>query len=65
MNKNLALFLLLVIGVLAVAGFSDISVVNATKDATNKTTIECIEKPTICKQRYDYLKLGEKLGENK
>jgi hypothetical protein len=33
------------------------------KNATNKTTIECVEKPEKCKQRYEYLKLREKLGE--
>jgi len=35
----------------------------ARKEATNQTTIECIEKPELCKQRYEYLKLREKLGE--
>jgi hypothetical protein len=34
------------------------------KEATNETTIECIEKPNICKDRYEYLKLREKLQEN-
>ena len=34
------------------------------KEAKNQTTIECIEKPELCKQRYEYLKLREKLGEN-
>jgi hypothetical protein len=34
------------------------------KEATNQTTIECIEKPEKCKERYEYLKLREKLGEN-
>ena len=33
------------------------------KNATNKTTIECVEKSEKCKQRYEYLKLREKLGE--
>ena len=35
----------------------------ARKEAINQTTIECIEKPEKCKQRYEYLKLREKLGE--
>jgi hypothetical protein len=35
------------------------------KEAINQTTIECIEKPNVCKLRYEYLKLGKKLGENK
>jgi hypothetical protein len=34
------------------------------KEAINQTTIECIEKPNVCKDRYEYLKLGEKLQEN-
>ena len=34
------------------------------KEATNQTTIECVETPEKCKQRYEYLKLREKLGEN-
>ncbi len=29
--------------------------------AVNQTTVECIEKPNICKDRYEYIKLGEKL----
>ncbi len=37
-------------------------VVNSEKTkATNNTTIECIETPNVCKDRYEYLKLGEKL----
>lgn len=34
------------------------------KEAKNQTTIECIEKPELCKQRYEFIKLREKLGEN-
>ena len=37
---------------------------NKNKDATNETTIECVEKPNICKDRYEFIKLGEKLQEN-
>ena len=36
---------------------------DGAKNATNQTTIECIETPEKCKQRYAYLKLREKLGE--
>jgi len=36
----------------------------AKKDAINEITIECVEKPNVCKERYEYIKLGEKLGEN-
>lgn len=35
-----------------------------TEKAVNKTTVECIEKPNICKMRYEYMKLGDKLAEN-
>lgn len=31
------------------------------KVIVNQTTIECIEKPNVCKDRYQYMKLGEKL----
>ncbi len=34
-----------------------------TEKAVNQTTVECIEKPNICKDRYEYIKLGEKLTE--
>ena len=36
----------------------------ARKEAKNETTIECIETPEKCKDRYEYIKLGEKLAEN-
>ena len=36
---------------------------SGAKTATNQTTIECIETPEKCNQRYEYLKLREKLGE--
>jgi hypothetical protein len=36
-----------------------------TTKAVNKTTIECIEKPNICKDRYEYIKLGDKLDKIK
>ncbi len=32
-----------------------------TTKAVNRTTIECIEKPNICKMRYEYMKLGNQL----
>lgn len=37
---------------------------SGAKEATNQTTIECIEKPELCKQRYEFIKLRKKLGEN-
>jgi hypothetical protein len=46
-------------------GFYNMGAFYGNKEGTNKTTIECIEKPNVCKERYEYLKLGEKLGENK
>ena len=34
---------------------------NETEKAVNRTTVECIETPDICKMRYEYMKLGDKL----
>jgi hypothetical protein len=36
-------------------------VIHETENAVNNTTVECIEKPDICKMRYEYMKLGDKL----
>jgi hypothetical protein len=58
-------FLFILIFIFSSVGFLNVGAHFATKDATNETTIECIEKPNVCKERYEYLKLGEKLGENK
>jgi hypothetical protein len=44
-------------------GFLNMGSYFGAKNATNETTIECVEKPQKCKQRYEYLKLREKLGE--
>jgi hypothetical protein len=33
-------------------------------ESINEITIECIEKPNVCKDRYEFIKLGEKLQEN-
>ena len=44
-------------------GFPNMGAFFGAKEATNQTTIECVEKPEKCKQRYEYLKLREKLGE--
>ena len=44
-------------------GFLNMGSYFVAKNATNQTTIECIETPEKCKQRYEYLKLREKLGE--
>ena len=44
-------------------GFLNMGAYFGAKNATTQTTIECIEKPEKCKQRYEYLKLREKLGE--
>jgi hypothetical protein len=38
---------------------------NGNKESVDKTTVECIEKPNICKDRYQYMKLGEKLEKTK
>jgi hypothetical protein len=45
-------------------GFYNMGAFYGRKEAINQTTIECIEKPNVCKDRYEYLKLGEKLQEN-
>jgi hypothetical protein len=37
-------------------------VIHETEKAVNNTTVECIEKPDICKMRYEYMKLGDKLN---
>jgi hypothetical protein len=34
---------------------------NGAKESVDMTTIQCIEKPNVCKDRYQYMKLGEKL----
>jgi hypothetical protein len=33
-----------------------------TEKAVNYTTVQCIEKPDICKMRYEYMKLGDNLN---
>ncbi len=48
---------------LLVIGVPYAVVSHETEKAVNQTTIECIEKPNICKDRYEYIKLGEKLTE--
>jgi Na+-transporting methylmalonyl-CoA/oxaloacetate decarboxylase gamma subunit len=58
-------FLFILIFIFSSVGFLNMGAYFTKKEATNETTIECIEKPNICKVRYEYLKLGEKLGENK
>ena len=47
----------------SVFGFFIMGSYFGAKTATNETTIECVETPEKCKQRYEYLKLREKLGE--
>jgi predicted transcriptional regulator of viral defense system len=37
--------------------------IHEKEQSVNKTIVECIEKPNICKMRYEYMKLGEKLNE--
>jgi len=58
-------FLFILIFIFSSVGFLNMGAYFAKKDATNETTIECIEKPNVCKDRYEFIKLGEKLGENK
>ena len=60
-----SIFLFLLIFIFSPLAFFNMGAYFAKKDAINEITIECIEKPNVCKDRYEYLKLGEKLGENK
>ena len=59
-----SIFLFLVIFIFSPLAFFNMGAYFAKKDAINEITIECVEKPNVCKERYEYLKLGEKLGEN-
>ena len=48
--------------VVLVVGVPSAIVIHETEKAVNNTTVECIEKPDICKMRYEYMKLGDKLN---
>jgi hypothetical protein len=58
-------FLFVLLFIFSPIGFYNMGAFYGRKEAINQTTIECIEKPNVCKDRYEYLKLGEKLGGNK
>jgi len=47
--------------VLFIVGGPFALVIHEKQKSVNNTTVECIEKPDICKLRYDYMKLGDKL----
>ena len=49
--------------VVLIVGVPSAIVIHETEKAVNNTTVECIEKPDICKMRYEYMKLGKKLNE--
>jgi len=52
-----------VILILAIFVGGPVAIVSHEKQkAVNNTTVECIENPNICKMRYEYMKLGEKLN---
>jgi hypothetical protein len=57
------IFTIILVLILSSFGFLNMGAHYGAKEAKNQTTIECIEKPELCKQRYKYLKLREKLGE--
>jgi hypothetical protein len=57
-------FLFVLLLIFSPIGFFNMGAFYGRKEAINQTTIECIEKPNVCKDRYEYLKLGEKLQEN-
>jgi hypothetical protein len=59
-----ATFFAILILIFSAFGFLNMGAYFGAKEATNQTTIECVEKPEKCKQRYEYLKLREKLGEH-
>jgi hypothetical protein len=56
METIVAIFIALI-----VIGSPIVIVSHETQKAVNETTVECIEKPDICKMRYEYMKLGDKL----
>jgi hypothetical protein len=58
-----SIFLLILFLIFSSIGFYNMGAFYGRKEAINQTTIECIEKPNVCKDRYEYLKLGEKLQE--
>ena len=58
-------FLLICILILSSFGWYNLGSYYGASSATNKTTVECIEKPQLCKERYEFIKLGKKLGEFK
>ena len=58
------IFTIILAFILSSFGWFNMGAYFGAKQATNETTIECIETPEKCKQRYEYLKLREKLGEN-
>jgi len=59
-----AVFTIILVLILSSFGWLIMGLYFGANEAINQTTIECIEKPELCKQRYEYLKLREKLGEN-
>ena len=59
-----ATFFAILILIFSSFGWFNMGFYFGAKEAKNQTTIECIEKPELCKQRYEFIKLGEKLGEN-
>ena len=54
-------FIMPLLFIIIIVVFGPIIVNSEKTKATNNTTIECIETPNVCKDRYEYLKLGEKL----
>jgi len=57
-------FTIILVFILSSFGWFNMGFYFGAKQATNETTIECVETPETCKQRYEYLELREKLGEN-
>ena len=59
-----ATFFAILILIFSSFGWFNMGFYFGAKTETNETTVECVETPEKCKQRYEYLKLREKLGEN-
>lgn len=59
-----SVFAFILLLVFCAFGFFNMGAYFARKHAIDETTISCVEKPQKCKERYEFIKLGEKLGEN-
>jgi hypothetical protein len=56
-------FVFILLLIFSAFGFFNMGAYFARKYAINETTISCVENPNVCKERYEFIKLAEKLGE--